>query len=247
MQSVIWNSFGLHSEKTRTLVHFFPSAGGLTAPYPAQCRLTAFGPPLGVKSVTLDGGRVSQPDGICIEDVFASLENEKSLILGLTIELVTMQPRLDIEPSSCVVEFVTDGYSTRFHPVSGSGPSAADEDNNPEGGKRAPLVGVALKDKFTSTSLVAVNAGEEEVQLPLRLLKNDKTEPSTETVVVAPSSAREFHFADMHYKDAFAMDQSFGTQASLPIIMDPVSFQNVALYFMFRDASTGCPVSVCRL
>ena len=38
MQSITWKSFGIATATTRTLVHFFPSAGNVSAPYPVMCR-----------------------------------------------------------------------------------------------------------------------------------------------------------------------------------------------------------------
>lgn len=245
MHLVQWHTFGVHSNQTKTLVHFFPSAGSMTAPYPAQCKLTAFGEVLGLKSVTLDGGRVSQPDGICIDDVFPALESEKSAAIGLIVELSTQQPRLDISPSSCVVEFVTDGFSARFRPCRAGGKQDALEHF-----KGSPL-GVCIKDKYTKSSLFMLNASETEMQPAIQLLKREKDGSSAlmplESHVLAPYSLREVIIGDQYFNDAFLVTQPYGLQQYLPIVLDDKSNAQVVYYTVYRDASTGCPISVCAL
>ncbi len=246
---VQWHAFGLHTNRTKTLVHFFPSAGSLTAPYPAQCRLTAYGDAVGVKTVTLDGGRVSQPDGICIDDVFPSLESEKSAAVGLIIEVSTMQPRLNISTSDCVIEFVTEGFSTRFHPAKTGEPAAAVNPESAEDGKYCPL-GVAIKDKYTSTSIFMLNPSENEVQPALSVLRkgtNNAELSSLEGPGISPSSLREISIGDNYYSSAFEVQQPYGMQQYLPLVYEGTSDSRVVMYCVYRDASTGCPVSVSPL
>lgn len=242
MNTIHWHTFALHTAQTRTLVHFFPSAGSMTAPYPAQCRLTAFGEAVGLKSVTLDGGRVSQPDGICVEDVFPALQEERSTAIGLTIEVSTMQPRLDISPSDCVVEFVTDGFSTRFHPYRAeSGPVVA------EG---VPL-GMAIRDRYTTTSIFIINTSEEEVHPDLMVIRRNiagVAEPSQlEFPSLSASSVREVSLSESHFQAGFAVQQPYGLQQYVPLTCAGERNRKVVLYNVYRDASTGCPVSVCAL
>ncbi|NMC63577.1 MAG: hypothetical protein GYA55_10480 [SAR324 cluster bacterium] len=245
MQSIQWHTFGVHSNQTKTLVHFFPSAGSLTAPYPAQCKLTAFGEAIGLKSVTLDGGRVSQPDGICIDDVFPALESEKSAAVGIIIEVSTSQPRLDISPSSCVVEFVTDGFSARFHP------HREKSLNEKDGLDIAIPLGLAIRDKYTKTSLFLLNISESEQQPALALLKQDKRgeliQTSLESRPLPPYSLRELTLGDPDFTEAFSVDQPYGVQQYIPIVNDGERNSQLVYYLVYRDASTGCPVSVCAL
>ena len=247
MHIVQWHTFALHTSQTKTLVHFFPSAGSMTAPYPAQCKLIAFGQALGVKSVTLDGGRVSQPDGICVDDVFPALQDEKSTAIGLTIEISTMQPRLDIAPSDCVIEFVTEGFSTRFHPYRpGFHPSGSGES-----GPGTVPIGVMIKDKYTTTSICAMNPSESEAQLHLALLKRNLSGIAEESRLdlspLPPASIREIPIPESHFHGAFEVSQPYGVQQYLPLIRQGMQDQQVVVYSVYRDASTGCPVSVCAL
>ena len=75
MQSVKWIGFGVSNALSRTVVHFFPSGGGVTAPYPANCMLNLFSltvdesigglaHKLEEKKIVLEGARLSQPDGV---------------------------------------------------------------------------------------------------------------------------------------------------------------------------------------
>ena len=68
MQSVKWVSFGISNALTRTIVHFFPSEGGITAPFPATCALRIFGQGLIEKKVVIEGARLSHPDGVRVEN-----------------------------------------------------------------------------------------------------------------------------------------------------------------------------------
>lgn len=241
---VQWHAFGLHTNRTKTLVHFFPSAGSLTAPYPAQCRLTAYGDAVGLKTVTLDGGRVSQPDGICIDDVFPALESEKSAAVGLIIEVSTMQPRLNISTSDCVIEFITEGFSTRFHPAK-TGESSA----GPVEGRYCPM-GVAIKDKYTSTSIFMLNPSENEAQPALSILRKGAKNAELSSIEgpgLSPSSLREISIGDNYFSSAFEVQQPYGMQQYLPLVYEGTSDSHVVMYCVYRDASTGCPVSVSPL
>ena len=117
MQSTKWLGFGLTSAISRTCVHFFPAADSVTAPYPAGCSLAIFRDDMERRSVALEGGRLSNPDGVWIEDTFASLKNEITGLFGLEVEVSSVQQRLDLSGSGCVIEIVSQGFSTRFWPA----------------------------------------------------------------------------------------------------------------------------------
>ena len=148
MQSVTWISFSLSTAMTKSIVHFFPSAGSITAPYTAQCRLTLFGNGLEQSSVILEGARMSQPDGVRLSDAFPHTNEQTAGLYGLEIELTGSQPRLDLTHSSVVVEFRSKSNSVRFRPLCLNclpGTVGSSED------------GVFVKDAFTSTSIVLLN------------------------------------------------------------------------------------------
>ena len=117
IQSVRWIAFGISNSSTKTIVHFFPSEGGVSAPYPATCTLKIFGSKMQERKVVIEGARLSHPDGVRLEQAFPSLGEENIGNFGLEIEVATIQPRVDVSPSSCIIELVSKGYSTRYWPV----------------------------------------------------------------------------------------------------------------------------------
>jgi hypothetical protein len=117
VQTIKWLSFGLSNALTRTTVHFFPSAGSITAPYPATYKLSIFGGnEIEEKRVVLEGARLSQPDGVRVEDVFPALASQNAGIYALVIEVTGSESRVDVQPSQCIVELASKGGSARFIP-----------------------------------------------------------------------------------------------------------------------------------
>lgn len=169
MQSVSWLSFCVSNAVTRTSVHFFPCADNVTAPYPANCTMTLFGSGVVARTITLEGGRLSNPDGLRLDDAFPELKSELNGIFGLAIELTTPQPRLDLRSSSCVIEFMAHGLPARFWPCTlarseGASPFASARERAAASAVGAPAhsllrskTAIALKDPVLSASLVVVN------------------------------------------------------------------------------------------
>jgi len=164
MQSVSWLAFVAHNTLSRTVVHFFPFSGSVSAPYATECRLTIFGVGISERSVTLDGARLGQPDGVRLEDAFPEVAvGGESRLLGLQIDLESTQQRLDLSASACFIEFVRPGGGAggnlRYRPMrlmgepGGLGSRAAAE--------IAPCIIVA--DRFQTTSFVVVNRSAEPV------------------------------------------------------------------------------------
>ena len=115
MQSVKWIGFGVSNALSRTVVHFFPSGGGVTAPYPANCMLNLFSltvdesigglaHKLEEKKIVLEGARLSQPDGVRLDQAFEDLSQGVKGFFGITVELSTGQPKVDLSGSSCIIE-----------------------------------------------------------------------------------------------------------------------------------------------
>lgn len=136
-QSVRWVGFCQSTAVTRTLVHFFPSAGNVTAPYAANCKLTVFGRGLTRRSLQIEGARLSHPDGLKIEDVFPEVRENTSSLYGIEIELSTGQQRVDMSASSSIFEIVTGGQSVKYLPAQG-------------GSNRIALQGSQIKSKITA-------------------------------------------------------------------------------------------------
>jgi len=196
MQSVKWMSFGISNALTRTVVHFFPSEGGVTGPYPASCALRIFGKGVQEKRIVIEGARLSHPDGVRVEDAFPALKSDQVGLFGLEIEVSTIQPRVDIGASSCVVELASKGHSAKFWPkkleiiVSSTAivtskfsqkklydPKTTDAEHPEDQVDTAPAtppvarVFPILKDSFNSTSVVVVNGTTDVFRAPVTMLE----------------------------------------------------------------------------
>jgi hypothetical protein len=99
---------------TKTLVHFYPATSGVSAPYNVICRVALFGKGFDRKTVALDGARLSQPDGVRLEDLFPGLGDTVNGVFGIEVEISTNQPRVDLGCSWCVVECVHGAHALRY-------------------------------------------------------------------------------------------------------------------------------------
>lgn len=185
MQTVIWKGPIIGSALSRSFLHFFPSSGNVTAPYNTVCRLTLFGAGIEQKIVNLEGARLSQPDGVKLDEVFPALREGIKGFAGLEVELSGGHARVDLAGSSCVFEYLTGNQSVRFWPRQyvlsslaataggagrrGSGaPSKVAEVSAQEREasvvRRFPL----LKDSFTTSSVVILNPSDCAATISLR-------------------------------------------------------------------------------
>ncbi|NLF26070.1 MAG: hypothetical protein GX589_10500 [Deltaproteobacteria bacterium] len=157
-QSVKWLAFCASNSITRTVVHFFPSTGVVTAAYAANCTLTLFGEGVEKKTVTLEGARAGHPDGVRLEQVFAELVDGAPGFLGLEVELFASQPRIDISASSCIIELFSRVSSVRFVPR-----------RLPDSGlkQRDHLPGLLLEDGLNTTSVILINGAGSEYEFSI--------------------------------------------------------------------------------
>jgi hypothetical protein len=165
MQSIRWVGFGVANALTRTVVHFLASEGSVTAPHEINCSLRIFGHSLNERKITVEGGRISHPNGFRLEDAFESLKNEQVGIFGVEVELMTNQPRVDLGYSWCIFELASKGHSARYWPkrlvnshVVNSQNVVTHSTSIQAGG--APFgtgIGALIKDPFTATSVIVVN------------------------------------------------------------------------------------------
>lgn len=247
MQTVSWLAYGISNALTRTVVHFYPSAGNVTAPYPALCRLSVFGEGLSRETVTIEGVRLSQPDGIRVEDAFPALKEGSAALYGLSIDLAINQARMDLSESLCVIELSSRIQSARFWPV-----------RLPEIGENTiATVGsaLALKDGYATTSLVAVNASDQSFEPGFRYQssKVDK-DPCICPVSLAalpPDSAREFDLEEAgeaaFYGEATVQELGWGLARTRSLQLEPPKIPGQVYYILYRDAVTRRPVSVSAL
>jgi hypothetical protein len=244
-----WLGFGMSGALTRTVVHFFPSAGTVTVPHPASVTLSFFAPGAGEQRVVLEGARFSQPDGVRIEDAFPAQLEKLSGAFGLRIEVSTSEPRVDLSGSQCVIEIAVQGKSTRFTPKVIAEPAAEDE-------SRALPVFPLVKDGFHVTSLVVVNGGAEAFS---PVLSEPVAQPGLAPVLnalplaspsFAPLSAGEVLFDDgMNSKlleDRAPRECGWGLLRSRALVLPGLPAETAA-FAVYRDVVNRRPVSVVAL
>ncbi len=234
-------------------MHFFPASDAATAPYPATCKLTLFGRDFPSKSVTLEGGRLGYPDGVRIEDAFPMLNSLGGGSYGLEIEISTTQPRLDLVGSSCSVDFHSQGMSAHFRPVvvdegemvrlmnirgestsfhwDSRMPANADEPKKSGGenlGRPPQLhtsarVGLAMQDRFHSTSLVVVNHTMRGIRSRIQAVSyNQSRDPVFITADIESQSVGEVVIPESFYVGSFEQECGWGSFKCSPV---EISFQ----------------------
>lgn len=232
-------------------MHFFPSSVGVAGPYGAQCKLTLFGKDVEKKSVTLEGARFGQPDGFRLDDVFPQLQEGVNGFFGLEFEITSTQPRTDLSASACVLELSSRGQSCRFWPRR----FVQDLEPPPRGSpvpRTAPARPMAaLKDAFTTSSLVIVN-GTPEAFDPAFLVAGSTTSESGELTrleiePLAAHSVVEIDVSDTATGTFDALQCSWGLVRSGGIWLQNPLPDNVIAYAMYRDVTTRRPVSVTYL
>lgn len=268
MQAIKWLTFGISNALTKTVVHFFPSSGNVTAPYPAHCKLSIFGKDLQRKSILVEGARLSQPDGIKMEEAFPQLKSDVSGYFGLEVEISTPQPRIDLSGSSCVIELAARSHSARFWPRCLNGAQSGFH----------PRSGLVLKDPFNTTSMILVNPSASTV-IPLIHIGagiaveedvNADQEKKRQAIKIDPlpaDSVVEIALSDLLDEEYPVQVQSWGlvracaaTLSSLktaqrdstPVNPSVLAQENAALgevscYFLYRDVLTKRPLTVSSL
>lgn len=185
--SVSFVGFCPRNSFSKTAVHFYPSVGAVRAPYNVRLVLTLFDSRDNSRTITLDGARVSHPDGVLLEALFPQgLENASSNgasestpsvrisgqaaklgdYYGILVELTAQEAKARLEPSSCVIEIGALDRSVRYR-AHQLGAQLGD------GGS------LAMFDETTTTSLIAINCSESVYTLSLDSLLPDCCDPNT--------------------------------------------------------------------
>jgi hypothetical protein len=254
MQTIRWTAFGLSNSMTRTIVHFLPCGGDTTAPYPANCTLQVFGLGNGgtkrvLDQVVLEGARIGQPDGVRLDQAFAELHEGCEGFFGLTIDLSTIQPRIDLSTSSCIIEFWSRANSVRFRPqpvsVSGGSNLAEPGFSLARAAERRRAAGIlALKDSFNSCSLLAVNDSDAMRKTAFQMEPGIPDEAGAQEV--GPRSTLEIPLDNGLFSKVPSSEASWGFVQAAGIGSDSTD-DGLALFALYRDCSTRALVSVCAL
>ncbi len=150
MKNIKWISFCASNKALKTMLHLFPLSLNSTTPYPISCRLELFGEGENAGSILLDGTRLNQATGVLLDSAFPALNGDYAGFLGVSIEFSLRQQAINFEPSSAIVEFMS--YSSSLHYY----PSVYREEKISS--KSFPV----LNDVLTETSLIIVNASQED-------------------------------------------------------------------------------------
>lgn len=250
IQNVQWLTFCISNAVTRSVVHFFPSAANVAAPYSADCALTLFGRDFARKTVRLEGARFGQPDGLRVEDAFPQLQEGTSGFFGLEFSMSTTQPRADILSSSCVVELSSRGHSCRFRPRQLAQPEGAVAARVTRSEGVAPALGI--KDAFCTSSLIVVNASSEtfapRIHTRRRLSGGDG---ELELLAIDPLGAGSVVEVDLGEQfvpeGAAPQEQSWGLVRAGGLWLQDELPKEAALYLMYRDVVTRRPMSVMSI
>lgn len=243
--STRWLGFAVLSSLTRSAIHFFPSAGNVTAPYPVTCRLTVFGAGIEPRMLSLDGLRLSQPEGVWLNEVFPELKDGEGGLIGLEIALSSAQARVDLSGSLCLLEFFSNSQSCRFQPH-----RICDEQS---GAAQAPI-GLAIKDAFSHSSLVLVNSSDQSFTPRFELRVRQE-----QAGILLPIAAeglgakqvREIDLSNLGGRDSFAeispIECSFGLLRMQQLRSLESLPANVAGFVLCRDVLTRRITSVSAL
>lgn len=224
MHTIKWLSFFVRSGTSRTLLHLYPQALQVRAPYPALCRLSYFANGTMHRTVVVEGSRLGVPDGLWVEEIFPIALEKKEMFGGLQIEIATNQTHFDVAPSFAWTEIISGDYSARFQPAL---------IRTSRQGSRTPTA-IVLDDALTVSSLVVVNG---------------LSGPLVPEVVLMPSAVPlevgtvgQYEVCEVPLE---AIGEDSGEPFSLVVLSPPRT--GVAYFMLYRDASTGTPLSVVWL
>ena len=240
METMNWLAFGSTSSLTNTLVHFYPSAGNITAPYPTLCKLGIFSEGNQPQSVTLEGARLSQPDGVRLSDAFPELE---AGMFGIEISLSAQQQRIELTNSKCIVEFFSPTHSVRYYPASVSHDTEKTLDQNQHF--------LAAKDSYLTSAVVMVNSGHKELTANLEVINSFKPDSEISTdkksLTIPAYSVIEHVVEDNAFESVQASEQSWGLMRATTARLNGIDSNKLHAYLVYKDAITKRPVSVKAL
>lgn len=228
MFGISWVGIAASNAVTKSVVHFLPSAGNVSAPYPTNCKLTIFGQSVGRKSVTLDGARLNQPDGVRLDQAFPALQEGVSSFFGLAVEITSQQQRVDLGTSSVIVELLSAAQSIRYSPH-------VFIDDEPY----RPKSSVALRDAFSTTSLVIVNGGPEVHRPPVN--------PGFTVEGVGSDCVMEIELGEKFLQSVEPLECNWGLCRAHSVEVRAEIPSQVGYFLVYRDVTTKRPVNIVAL
>lgn len=224
-----WVTFGEHTETVKTAVHFFPYGGSISATYPVDLTLTIFAEEFETVEVTMEGARLSQPEGIVIDQVFPALLTDYSGLYGLKIKITcNKQLGLDLIGSSCMTELFYPEGVVRF--------AAKEFDNSME-----TVTGVCHTNENCSSSLVVLNCSAESQSnhLPAGIVRHKQAQS------LEPNAVKEYSVSDNFLQSGIQQNCGLGRATFQSFELSPAA--EVVYFTIDREAKTSYPVEVCTL
>ncbi len=239
MQSINWIAFGMSNTLTKSVVHFLPTSSSTSAPYPLVYNISLYGKEIGERNITLDDGRLGQPDGVRLEDIFPVLSEAPAGLLALSIVMTTNQPKVDLTASGCVIEIITASNSVRFF----AAPDGNRKSENPTGM-------LVAADAYTSSSLFLVNCTEQAINP--NLLVPDQNSSNLQfnhlaLPIIEAKSALEYTFEEKFLSNIRPQECSWGMFRANSVSFSEQLPEGVAAYAVYRDTLTKRIVSVKAL
>ena len=241
---VVSKCFFWRAPDTRSRIHFFPTAGTAGGHYPVACSLRLFGKGLKDRSVELEGGRVSQPDGFRIEDAFPDLPSDISGPVGLEVGLKVSQGRLNllgsevfIESSSAQMNMVYNGAPFRVV-RRGDGDSVRVES------LASKRTGVVAVQGGQTASLIIINTGLDSAKPKLTMFREER-EDSVQLGTIGPLTVFEFPLHELLMQGA-QKHQIQSTEVQIAPVCCSLSedIAQLEFYVLYRDANSKTPCFV---
>lgn len=236
-----WITFGLSSSITRTVVHFFPAGEGITAPYQANCMLSLLAPEKQAESVMLEGARLSQPDGVRLDQVFPEAADSYSGPFGLLIELSTPQPKIDLSASICIIEFASRTASVKFRPCPAG-----------DAGSIRQQSLLAIRNPRCLSSLISVNADNTTGRAAIKGFRRSEQRPdmheSVELAVfdVPGHGVSEIPMNDLFFEAGRTYEGAWGGMEAAGLYVESDS-PGLVHYAAYRDSDSQRLISVVGL
>lgn len=239
MNAMRWLGFFVCNSVTKPVVHFFPYSATASAPYPVLCNISIFANGLKKRSVALEGARLSQPDGVRLDGIFDVLTDGYPGLVGIEVELVSQQRRIDLSASQVIIELIQGRSSTRY--FASPAQSAQNQDE--------PAAYPSMGGDATEATMVAINGSQESQTATVKRLQSADSE-NVPPVSLEPYTLTEFKFPNPSPSGSLLN----GQVASLPQAVDsgvaavPSSSNGAVNFFaLYRDSKTKSPKAVCAL
>lgn len=247
MKSVSWLAFLNPNRKAGTLIHFFPATPGSATPYPVDLSVSLFGRGVPKRTISLEGARLFNPDGVRIEDIFSLAEADDESTLALQIELQTNNAKSDISASQCLIELPSAEGGLIFAPHKSVLTVNAQNSNELLENVGSEKVIMAMKDSQLCPSVLVVNCKQNELR-PEIYYRDLRESPKALMPLgqVAPMTALERKLDGTVFGEPQPREMSWGNLRTR-VLSAESGHRDMAMYLIYREVKTSKIVSVHAL